>query len=83
MKRIPPPTTQKILQEAEERARKAAAMPNSLLSIDATARAAAKAPYVDVTVDAPKTQGELRIHIKHSKRRGLFVHGFKVCPSLS
>ena len=35
------------------------------------------APFEDLEVAVPKTQGELRIHVKHSKRRGLFIHGFK------
>ena len=67
----------KVLAEAQERARKAAAMPNPLLSQEAAARAAARAPYTDHALSVPRTQGELRIHVKHSRKKGLYVFGFK------
>lgn len=66
-----------LAKEAEERAKKAAAMPNSLLSKESLAAFAALRPFEDISIAIPKTQGELRIHVKHSKRKGLFVHGFK------
>ena len=67
----------KIELEAEDRAKRAAAMPNSLLTAKAQAVAAASKPYNDFDVQVPKTNGELKIHVKHSHKRGLFIHGFK------
>jgi C-terminal processing protease CtpA/Prc len=68
----------KMAREAEERARRAANTPNSLMNKEiAAAWLLRNAPFEDLVIDVPKTQGELRIHVKHSKKRGLFVHGFK------
>lgn len=68
----------RIVREAEERRKKAASMPNSLMDTEASAAYVKKiAPFEDLEVAVPKTQGELRVHVKHSKRRGLFIHGFK------
>ena len=64
-------------REAEERAKAARAMPNSLLTEKAKAVAEASKPYTDFDVSIPKTQGELRLHVKYSYKRGLFVHSFK------
>ncbi len=63
--------------EAEERARKARSMPNSLLTDRAVAIAEKSKPWTDFDCAVPKTGGELRIHVKHSHKKGLFIHGFK------
>ncbi len=64
-------------KEAEERAKKARSMPNSLLTDKAVAMAEKSKPWHDFDVAVPKTNGELRIHVKHSHKKGLFIHGFK------
>jgi S1-C subfamily serine protease len=64
-------------KEAEERAAKARAMPNSLLSERAIAVAEKSKPWADFDCAVPKTSGELRLHVKHSHKKGLFIHGFK------
>jgi C-terminal processing protease CtpA/Prc len=68
----------RIVREAEERRKKAASMPNSLMNAEASAAFVRRiSPFEDLEISVPKTQGELRIHVKHSKRKGLFIHGFK------
>lgn len=64
-------------KEAEERAIKARAMPNSLLTDRAVAIAEKSKPWTDFDCAVPKTGGELRLHVKHSHKKGLFIHGFK------
>ena len=34
-------------------------------------------PYKDYKCSVPKTHGELKMHVKHSYKRGLFIHSFK------
>jgi len=64
-------------KDAEERAVKARAMPNSLLTERAVAMAEKSKPWTDYDCAIPKTGGELRLHVKHSHKKGLFIHGFK------
>lgn len=68
---------EKLEREAEERAAKARSMPNSLLTEKARAVAEASMPYKDYKCSVPKTHGELKMHVKHSYKRGLFIHSFK------
>ena len=68
---------EKLEKEAEERAARAASMPNSLLTEKAKLVAEASKPYKDFSCAVPKTRGELKLHVKHSYKRGLFIHSFK------
>ena len=51
--------------------------PNSLLTEKAKMVAEASKPYKDFPCAVPKTRGELKLHVKHSYKRGLFIHSFK------